>query len=60
MSIKPFATESFILNSTGPSSVCSVNTATIRLVIIDPISSYLGKVDSHKNEAMKKLVEGGA
>jgi hypothetical protein len=29
----------------------------IRLVIIDPISSYLGKVDSHKNAEVRSVLE---
>jgi putative DNA primase/helicase len=29
----------------------------IRLVIIDPISSYLGKVDSHKNSEVRSVLE---
>ena len=33
------------------------NRGDIRLVIIDPISSYLGKVDSHKNAEVRSVLE---
>ena len=29
----------------------------VRLVIIDPVSSYLGKVDSHKNADVRSVLE---
>ena len=29
----------------------------VRLVIIDPVSSYLGKVDSHKNSDVRGVLE---
>ena len=29
----------------------------VRLIIIDPVSSYLGKVDSHKNNEVRSVVE---
>ena len=31
--------------------------AGVRLMIIDPISSYLGKVDSHKNAEVRTVLE---
>ena len=30
---------------------------TLLLVIIDPITSYLGKVDSHKNADIRSVLE---
>jgi putative DNA primase/helicase len=33
------------------------NLGDVRLVIIDPVSSYLGKVDSHKNAEVRTVLE---
>jgi putative DNA primase/helicase len=33
------------------------NVGDVRLVVIDPVSSYLGKVDSHKNAEVRTVLE---